>query len=58
MRVPCRSNHSSADPLRVASRPQMQTSAPAWASASAMPRPIPRLPPVISATLPVKSNAA
>ncbi len=36
--------------------PQMQTAAPAWAMASAMPRPMPLLPPVTSATLPVRSN--
>ncbi len=38
--------------------PQMQTSAPACASASAMPRPMPLLPPVTSATLPERSNGA
>src|SRR5882724_10319870 len=36
--------------------PQMQTDAPARASPSAMPRPMPLLPPVTSATLPVRSN--
>ena len=36
--------------------PQMQTSAPASAMASAMPKPIPPLPPVTSATLPVRSK--
>jgi hypothetical protein len=37
--------------------PQMQTAAPAWASASAMPRPMPLLPPVTIAVLPRRSNA-
>src|SRR5688572_21521835 len=36
--------------------PHTQTEAPARASPSAMPRPIPLLPPVTSATLPVRSN--
>src|SRR5207302_8860933 len=38
-----------------ADRPLTATSAPAWASESAMARPIPRPPPVISATRPVSS---
>jgi hypothetical protein len=38
--------------------PQMATAAPDCASASAIPRPIPLLPPVTSATLPVRSNGA
>ena len=37
--------------------PQMHTAAPDWASASAIPRPIPLLPPVIKAVLPVRSKA-
>ena len=37
--------------------PQMATAAPACASASAMPSPMPLLPPVIRATLPPRSNA-
>ena len=37
--------------------PHMAMSAPAWAMAIAMPSPMPRLPPVTSATLPVKSKA-
>src|SRR6185436_6759991 len=36
--------------------PQIATSAPAWASARAMPRPMPLLPPVTRATLPVRSK--
>ena len=32
------------------------TAAPAWAIASAMPSPMPLLPPVTSATLPLRSN--
>src|SRR5207244_889228 len=36
--------------------PQMQTVAPACAIASAMPSPMPLLPPVTSATLPLRSN--
>ena len=36
--------------------PQMQTSAPASAIASAMPKPMPPLPPVTSATLPLRSK--
>ena len=35
---------------------EMTMSAPAWAIASAMPRPMPPLPPVTSATLPVRSK--
>src|SRR5712691_12793920 len=35
----------------------MQTAAPAWAIASAMPRPMPLLPPVTIAVLPVRSKA-
>src|SRR5215468_9083927 len=62
-------SHSSASTLRpVASSstlaaafffafvPQIATSAPAWASARAMPRPMPLLPPVTRATVPVRSK--
>ena len=38
--------------------PQMQTAAPAAASASVIPRPMPLLPPVTSATLPRRSKGA
>ena len=37
-------------------RPRMAIEAPAWASPRAMPSPMPPLPPVTMATLPVKSN--
>ena len=37
--------------------PQMHTAAPACASASAIPRPMPLLPPVTIAVLPCRSNA-
>ena len=37
-------------------RPQMQTSPPAIAMASPKPRPMPPLPPVIRATLPLRSK--
>ena len=37
-------------------RPNTATAAPAWANPRAMPRPIPPLPPVTTATRPVKSN--
>ena len=37
-------------------RPSMAIAAPAWASPRAMPSPMPPLPPVTMATLPVKSN--
>jgi hypothetical protein len=36
--------------------PQITTLAPAWARPSAMPRPMPPLPPVIRATFPVRSK--
>ncbi len=39
-------------------RPNTATAAPAWANPSAMPRPIPPLPPVTTATRPVRSNNA
>ena len=39
------------------SRQRMATSAPDWAMARAMPRPSPRLPPVMRAVLPVRSKA-
>ena len=39
-------------------RPNTATAAPASANPSAMPRPIPPLPPVTTATRPVKSNSA
>ena len=38
--------------------PQMATSAPAWARASAMPRPMPLLPPVTRAACPLRSKGA
>jgi NAD(P)-dependent dehydrogenase (short-subunit alcohol dehydrogenase family) len=38
--------------------PQIQTDAPASASAFAIPRPIPLFPPVIGAVLPARSNGA
>ncbi len=37
--------------------PQIDTSAPAAATARANPRPMPPLPPVITATLPLRSNS-
>src|SRR5215468_2951786 len=38
-------------------RPAMATVAPAWARPRAMPRPMPPLPPVTTATLPVRSKS-
>ena len=38
--------------------PQITTSAPAWARASTMPKPMPPLPPVTRATFPFRSNGA
>ena len=45
-----------ADAFLAALVPQMATSAPASATACAIPRPIPLLPPVTSATSPVRSK--
>ena len=49
----CRST-SSAAAFFASFVPQMQTSPPAWAMASAKPRPMPLLPPVIRAALPAR----
>jgi hypothetical protein len=40
-----------------ATRAQTEIAAPAWAKASAIERPIPRLPPATTTRRPVKSNA-
>ena len=55
--VPWRSNCSLAAAFFVSFVPQIQTSAPAWARPSAKPSPMPELPPVTSATVPLRSNA-
>src|SRR4051795_7374227 len=57
-RVPCWASRSRAAALRSVSRPQIARSAPACARPSAMPRPIPPLPPVTTATWPLRSNMA
>src|SRR5262249_16813047 len=53
---PCPVSFLSAASFFASLVPQMHTLAPAWARASAMPRPMPLLPPVTSATLPVRSK--
>ena len=50
-------NFSEARELFCSLVPQIQISAPALASASAIPSPIPELPPVIRTVFPVRSNA-
>ena len=57
-RTPSASRTPSAAWFSLALRPQTTMSAPASATALAMPRPMPRLPPVTSATLPVRLNGA
>jgi len=56
-RPPCLVSARSAARFLSAFVPQIATAAPACARASAMPSPMPLLPPVTSATLPVRSNA-
>ena len=57
-RVPCCSSCEAAAAFFSSLVPQMQMSAPDCARPSAMPRPIPLLPPVMSATFPLRSNGA
>ena len=57
-RTPIGFSCASASAFFCALEPQTTTSAPAWASASTMPKPMPPLPPVTSATFPVRSNGA
>ena len=56
-RPPCDRSRSAAAAFFSAFVPHTQTAAPAAANPSAIPRPIPLLPPVISATLSLRSNA-
>ena len=56
--VPWRCNCSLAAAFFTSFVPQMQTSAPAWASPSANPSPMPELPPVTSPTVPLRSKAS
>src|SRR4051812_36748533 len=57
-RVPCAASRSRAAALRSVSRPQIAMSAPARARPSAIPSPMPPLPPVTTATWPLRSNMA
>jgi hypothetical protein len=55
-RPPSPSSSASAAAFFASLRPAIATSAPARAKPLAMPRPMPPLPPVTSATLPLRSN--
>src|SRR5262245_42433934 len=54
--LPLAASSASAAAFLLAFVPQIATSAPAWTIARAMPRPMPLLPPVTRATLPVRSK--
>src|SRR6185437_11524622 len=56
-RPPCLRSCSAAAEFFAGLVPQIHTAAPAAARPSAIPSPIPLLPPVTSATLPLRSNA-